>query len=57
MGQKQDDTGQAQQSPSESAMADILANLEEFFTGKQSPERALAAICQISGRYKMAAIK
>lgn len=43
--------------PAEAAMADILANLEEFFVGKQSPERVLAAICQISGRYKMEAGK
>jgi len=54
MEQQQDRTGQAQRTPSESAMADILANLEEFFVGKQSPERVLAYICQISGRYKMA---
>lgn len=45
------------QSPAESAMTDICANLERFFTGQQSPELALAAICQISGRYKMEAAK
>jgi hypothetical protein len=41
----------------ESAMTDICANLERFFAGQQSPEVALAAICQISGRYKMESIK
>jgi len=36
-------------------MADVLANLEEFFEGRQSPEVTLAAVCRISGRYKMEA--
>lgn len=37
-------------------MRDICDNLERFFDGQQSPERALAAVCQISGRYKMETI-
>jgi len=48
---------QQESSPAESAMKDICENLERFFEGQQSPERALAAVCQISGSYKMALIK
>jgi hypothetical protein len=40
-------------SPAEQAMSDILANLEKWFDGTQAQEVALAAICQISGKYKM----
>lgn len=43
--------------PAEIAMSDILANLEKWFEGGQAQEVALAAICQISGRYKMECAK
>jgi hypothetical protein len=43
--------------PAEHAMEDICDNLERFFNGQQSPEVALAAVCQISGRYRMEVCK
>jgi hypothetical protein len=43
--------------PAEQAMADIEAHLERWFNGEQTQTAAMAAICQISGRYKMEGIK
>jgi len=35
------------------AMAKIEANLERWFNGEQTQAQAMAAICIISGAYKM----
>jgi hypothetical protein len=55
----EDRTGQAERvtsTPAEAAMTAILATLDRFFDGQQTPGMAMAAISQISGRYKMEAI-